>query len=78
MSKLALWKICNDMKKNTKAQQDELTEKMHSEFNISKEQEVKLKVMLAKQDMKKLKYSAAQVCELYGLSEEDIGIVENI
>ena len=73
---MRLWKICNDMKKNTKVQQDELTEKMHSEFTISKQQEVKLKVMLAKQDMKKLKYSVAQVCELYGLSAEEIGIVD--
>ena len=55
---------------------EELTTKMHSEFTISKEKEVAIKVLLAKQDMKEFKYSVAQVCELYGLSEEEIGIVE--
>lgn len=53
---------------------DELTTKMHSEFTISKEQEVATKVMLAKQDMKEFKYSIAQVCKLYGLNKEDFDI----
>lgn len=67
------------MKKETKSNIDELTEKMHSEFAISKDKEVALKVILAKQDMKEFKYSVAQVCELYGLSEEEIGIInENV
>lgn len=55
---------------------DELTEKMHSEFTISKEKELEIKVLLAKQDMKKFSYSVSQVCELYGLSEEEIAIIE--
>ena len=63
------------MKKNTVAKKDELTEKMHSEFTISKEKELEIKVLLAKQDMKKFSYSVSQVCELYGLSKEEI--VEN-
>ena len=52
------------MKKNTVAKKDELTEKMHSEFTISKEKELEIKVLLAKQDMKKFSYSVSQVCEL--------------
>lgn len=36
------------MKKDTKPTRDELTEKMYSEFSISKEKEVALKVLLAK------------------------------
>lgn len=65
------------MKKDTKPNRDELTEKMHSEFIINEDKEKALKVILAKQDMKDFKYSVAQVCELYRLSEEEIGIVEN-
>ena len=65
------------MKKETKSNIDELTEKTHSEFAISKDKEVALKVLLAKQDIKEFKYSVAKVCELYGLSEEEIGIVYN-
>ena len=65
------------MKKDTKPNQVQLTEKMHSEFSISKDKEIALKVLLAKKDMKYFKYTVAQACELYGLSEEEIGIIEN-
>lgn len=64
------------MKKKTVTKNDELTEKMHSEFTISKEKELKIKVLLAKQDMKKFSYSVSYVCEIYGLSEEQIGLIE--
>ena len=65
------------MTKDTNPNRDELTEKMHSEFTINEYKEKALKVILAKQDIKDFKYSVAQVCELYGLSEEEFGIVEN-
>ncbi len=64
------------MEKDKKKYCDKLTEKTHSEFTISKQKELEIKVMPAKQDMKKFHYSLAQVCELYGLSEEEIGIIE--
>ena len=50
---------------------------MHSEVTIIKQKELEINVRLAKQDMKKFYYCLAQVCELYGLSEEEIGIIEN-
>ena len=55
---------------------DELTEKMHSEFTISKQIELEIKVSLAKQDVKKFHNSLEQICKLYELKEEEIGIVE--
>lgn len=65
------------MKKNTETKQDELTEKMHSEFTISPEAELRIKVKLALADMKECNYTVAEVCELYGLREKDLGIVGN-
>lgn len=57
---------------------DELTEKMHSEFNITPEAERNIKVRLALKDMKKLGYTIEQVMELYGLTEGDFDIVEEM
>jgi hypothetical protein len=66
------------MKEDKKPYRDELTEKMHSEFTISKEQERKIKVRLAREDMKDFKYSIETVCKLYDLKEEDFKNVEHI
>jgi len=66
------------MKKDEKPYRDELTEKMHSEFQISEEQERKIKVRLARESMKDFKYSIETVCKLYDLKEEDFKNVEHI
>jgi hypothetical protein len=65
------------MKKKKLSNYDELTEKMHSEFTISKETELKIKVMIAKEDMKEFSYSVSEICELYDLTEEELGIDKN-
>lgn len=51
---------------------DELTTKMHSEFTISKQTEIKLKVYCALSDIKEFKYSIEKVCKLYGITKENI------
>ena len=51
---------------------DELTTKMHSEFDISKETEIKHKCYMALLDIKEFNYSIEYVCELYNISKEEI------
>ena len=57
--------------------QDELTEKMHAEFFISPEAELRFKVASALYDMKEYGSTLEEVMELYGLTEEDMGILGN-
>jgi hypothetical protein len=56
---------------------EELTAKMHSEFTISKQTEIKHKVFCALSDVKEFKYSIKEVCKLYGITEKDIDLYRN-
>ena len=52
--------------------QDELTEKMHEEFTISPEAELRIKVELALDDMKEYGFTLEDVMKTYGLTEEEM------
>lgn len=56
---------------------DELTTKMHSEFTISKETEIKHKVFCALSDIEKFNYSIPQLCEVHGITKSDIEFYKN-
>lgn len=51
---------------------EELTTKMHSEFNISDEATIKLTAFMALSDMNEFNYSIAEASELYSISESEI------
>ena len=66
------------MKEDKKPDRDELTEKMHSEFEISEEQERKIRVWMAREAMKEFNRSIEYVCKMFNLKEEDFKNVEHI
>lgn len=51
---------------------EELTTKMHSEFNISDEATIRLTALMALSDMKEFDYSIKEASELYSISESQI------
>lgn len=51
---------------------DELTEKMHTEFTISEEKELEIKIKFALENMKDFSYSFERIFELYGITESQI------
>jgi hypothetical protein len=57
-------------KKNT--YKEELTEKMHSEFSVTKSTDIKHIVFSAIACMRDLDYSIEKVCKIYSITEQDI------
>ncbi len=56
---------------------EELTTKMHSEFTISTEADVKLTAFMALNDMKELGYSYEEITSLYDITAEQIKSFED-
>jgi hypothetical protein len=51
---------------------EELTTKMHSEFNISDKASIRLTAFMALSDMKEFNYSITDASELYAIPESEI------